>query len=438
MPEVAEEQRTKILDGLFSNYAGPVVAIRLWDGWSWRTSEAEPPACTMEILTPEALELLIANPNESGLGDAYVHGHIDVTGDLFSVFSLVEHVVTRPTTVRQELSQRIAATLLDLRNRFRNGARHSLTRDRSAISLHYDQPFEFYQSWLGKSLTYSCAYFRDVSDTLDQAQENKIDLICRKLRLQPFETFLDIGCGWGSLILHATKEYGAYSRGITLSKEQARIAADRIQHDQLSYCCQAELRDYRTLQDTSVPFDKIASVGMFEHVELDNLPQYFRTVWHALKPGGVFLNHGIARAYHSPAKKSSFIDRYVFPDSRLVTLSEAVRAAEDAGFEMRDVENLREHYALTLRHWVEELRRHSGDVLEYVSQSTYRTWVLYMAGCSEAFRRGDIAVYQMLLSRPENGLSHLPLTREDWYAPSNGKEQTVAWTKPTLRVEPLL
>lgn len=423
MLEVAEQQRTKILKNLFSDYAGPVFAIQLWDGWCWRSSEAKAPACTMEILTPEALQLLIANPNESGMGEAYVHGDIDVKGDLFSVFSMVEYIVTRPTTVQQELSQRIAAGLLDLRNRFRKGARHSLARDRSVIADHYDQPFEFYRSWLGKTLTYSCAYFRDVNETLDQAQENKMDLICRKLRLEPFETFLDIGCGWGSLILHATKKYSAYSHGITLSKEQARIAAERIQNDQLSYCCQVEFRDYRTLQNVPVPFDKIASVGMFEHIELDNLPQYFRTVWRALKPGGVFLNHGIARAHHSLPKKSSFMDQYVFPDARLVTLSQALSAAEVAGFEVRDVENLREHYAATLRLWVRDLQRHETEVLEHVSPHTYRTWILYMAGCSEAFRRGDLGVYQMLLSRPERGNSSLPLTREDWYVPSNGKEE---------------
>jgi cyclopropane-fatty-acyl-phospholipid synthase len=271
-------------------------------------------------------------------------------------------------------------------------------------------------------LTYSCAYFKTGEEPLDQAQDNKIDLICRKLRLQPFEQFLDIGCGWGSLILRAARENGAYAHGITLSKEQARVASSRIDEARLTQSCKVELRDYRTLKDVALPFDKIASVGMFEHVGLNKLPEYFNTVREVLKPGGVFLNHGIARSHQSRARKSSFIDRYVFPDGELVTLTQALAAAESAGFEVRDVENLREHYELTLRHWVEQLQRNAEAILKCVSQSTYRIWLLYMAGSAAAFRRGDIGLYQVLLSRPDRGQSRLPLTREDWYLPSSCNE----------------
>lgn len=418
MQVLGEEQRTKVFNSLFCDYGGPTFAIHSWDGWSWHSSENQKPACTIDVRSADALGLLIESPDEVGLGEAFVRGEIDVKGDLFSVFSVGEHVLTRPTTLRQELLQRLAATLVGVGNLFRKGSRHSLSRDRSAIEHHYDQPFEFYQPWLGKTLTYSCAYFHEEVETLDSAQEQKIDLICRKLRLQPFEQFLDIGCGWGSLILHAAKEYGAYAQGITLSKEQARVAEIRIEEAHLTQSCKVELRDYRTLNDVMVPFDKIASVGMFEHVGLKNLPQYFATVRQALKPGGTFLNHGIARAHHSPARKSSFIDRYVFPDGELVTLSQALTAAESAGFEIRDVENLREHYDLTLRRWVEGLQRHAKAVLEHVPESTYRTWLLYMAGSAAAFRRGDIELYQTLLSRTDRGQCHLPLTREDWYLTS--------------------
>jgi cyclopropane-fatty-acyl-phospholipid synthase len=418
-----EEQRTKVFKALFSNYSGPTFAVHLWDGWCWHSSENQEPECTLKIANASALELLLANPNEVCLGDAFVRGEIDVKGDLFSVFSVGEHVLTRPTTLRQELLRRITATLLGVGNLLRKGARHSPGRDRSAIEHHYDQPFEFYEPWLGKTLTYSCAYFRAAEQALDLAQQNKIDLICSKLRLQPFEQFLDIGCGWGSLILHAAKEYGAYVHGITLSKEQAHVANMRIEEAHLTQSCKVELRDYRTLSDASVPFDKIASIGMFEHVGLKNLPQYFRTVRGALKPGGAFLNQGIVRTHHSPARKSSFIDRYVFPDGELTTLSEAITAAESAGLEVRDVENLREHYELTLRRWVEELQHRADAVLEHVAESTYRIWLLYMAGSAAAFRRGEIAVYQTLLSRPDGGQSHMPLTREDWYPPSVFNEE---------------
>ncbi len=419
MQVLGKEQRTKAFNSLFGDYGGPTFAIHLWDGWCWHSSENQKPACTIDVRSADALGLLIENPDEVGLGEAFVRGDIDVKGDLFSVFSVGEHVLTRPSTLRQELFQLLAATLVGVGNFFRNGSRHSPSRDRSAIEHHYDQPFEFYQPWLGKTLTYSCAYFHEEGETLDSAQEHKIDLLCRKLRLQPFEQFLDIGCGWGSLILHAAKEYGAYAQGITLSKEQARVAEMRIEEAHLTQSCKVELRDYRTLDNVTVPFDKIASVGMFEHVGLKNLPQYFTTVRKALKPGGTFLNHGIARAHHSPARKSSFIDRYVFPDGELVTLSQALTAAESAGFEVRDVENLREHYDLTLRRWVEHLQRHANAVLEHVPESTYRTWLLYMAGSAAAFRRGDIELYQTLLSRStDRGQCHLPLTREDWYLPS--------------------
>jgi cyclopropane-fatty-acyl-phospholipid synthase len=413
-----EEQRTKVFNSLFSNYSGPTFSVHLWDGWCWYSSENQKPACTIEIVNPDALELLIANPSEACLGEAFVRGEIDVKGDLFSVFSVGEHVLTRPTPLRQEFLERIAATLLGVGSLLRKGVRHSPARDRSAIAHHYDQPFEFYQPWLGRSLTYSCAYFREPEEDLDSSQENKIDMICRKLRLQPFEQFLDIGCGWGSLILHAAKDYGAYAHGITLSKEQSCVASERIEQAHLTQSCKVELRDYRTLHKLSIPFDKVASVGMFEHVGLKNLPQYFGIVRQVLKPGGAFLNHGIARAHHSPARKSSFIDRYVFPDGELVTLSQALTTAESAGFEVRDVENLREHYELTLRHWVESLQRNADAILKHVSDSTYRIWLLYMAGSAEAFRRGDIAIYQTLLSRTDRGQSHMPLTREDWYRPS--------------------
>lgn len=417
MPVLAEEQPAKILSSLFEKYTGPAFAIELWDGWTWSTPENAKPQCTIVIHDSNALELLMANPTEISLGEAFIRGDIDVKGDIFSVFSVGEHVFNRPYTVWTELGERAAAAFVGIRNVVRRGRKHSPARDQSAIEHHYDQPFEFYNAWLGKSLTYSCAYFKSADEELDSAQENKIDLICRKLRLQPFEQFLDIGCGWGSLILHAAKNYGAYAQGITLSKEQARVAESRIQKCQLTQSCKVELKDYRTLADVSVPFDKVASVGMFEHVGLKNLPQYFTTVFRALKPGGVFLNHGVAPAHHSPARRSSFIDRYVFPDSELVTLSQALTAAEAAGFEVRDVEDLREHYELTLRQWVQSLQACSDIVLELVPETTYRIWLLYMAGSAAAFERGEIAIYQTLLSRPDHGESHLPLRREDWYLP---------------------
>ena len=264
---------------------------------------------------------------------------------------------------------------------------------------------------------YSCAYFRAAEDSLDEAQAQKLEHVCRKLRLQPGERFLDIGCGWGSLPLYAAWERKVHAEGITLSREQAETAKRRIEDARLERNCKVHLRDYRELVATDKAFDKISSIGMVEHVGLKNLPRYFGIAHRLLRPGGLFLNHGIARSHLSPVRESSFIERYVFPDGRLVTLAQTVSAAESQGFEVRDVENLREHYELTLRCWVEGLTRNADAVLKHVSKMTYRIWLLYMAGSAAAFRRGDIGLYQVLLSKPDRGNSRLPLTREDLYAP---------------------
>jgi cyclopropane-fatty-acyl-phospholipid synthase len=208
-----------------------------------------------------------------------------------------------------------------------------------------------------------------------------------------------------------------------LSQEQAEIAKQRIEAAGMERRCTVDLRDYRTLACVEPSFDKIASVGMFEHVGLENLPQYFKIVGSLLRPGGIFLNHGIARSHLSPVRESSFIDRYVFPDGQLVTLTQALEAAESQGFEVRDVENLREHYELTLRRWVEGLRKSSETLLQHVSEVTYRIWLLYMAGSAAAFHRGDIAVYQVLFSRPGRDHGRLPLTREDWYKPASSRQE---------------
>jgi len=381
---------------------------------------------------------MMVRPTEITLGEAFLANEIDVEGDIFAIFAATEHVFRRPRGRRQDLLETASHAASAIGRWWKDGRRHSVERDRSAISHHYDQPVEFYRPWLGESLVYSCGYFKSADDDLAVAQANKLELICRKLRLSPDDRFLDIGCGWGSLVLHAASNHGVYANGITISREQAAIANARIEEARLTQSCGVELLDYRSAHKRFEAFDKIASVGMFEHVGLKNLPQYFRTVYDMLKPGGVFLNHGIARAEGAgmrdspgstrsrfPAlqripilrslRHSSFIDKYVFPDGELVTISAALRAAEAAGFEVRDVENLREHYELTLRAWVDGLKRNAGALLKQVSEVTYRTWLLYMAGSAAAFRRGDIAVYQTLLSRPEEGESGLPLTREGWY-----------------------
>jgi cyclopropane-fatty-acyl-phospholipid synthase len=423
MFQPAESQRAVALNALFQDYCGPAFSIRFWNGWKWSSSIAEKPACTIILRNPKALSALVVEPNEIALGEAFIHDDLDVEGDIFSVFSIGEHLLNRPRSLRQKIIERAAGAFFGAGQLLKHGSQHSQRRDQASIAYHYDQPIAFYEPWLGSSLAYSCAYFRNPDDALDLAQEQKLELICRKLRLQPLESFLDIGCGWGSLLLHAASRHHVHAQGITISKEQAEVAKQRIELAGMQRRCTVELRDYRTLECIEPSFDKIASVGMFEHVGLKKLPQYFRIVHSLLRPGGTFLNHGIARSALSPTRKSSFIDRYVFPDGQLVTLTQALEAAESQGLEVRDVENLREHYELTLRRWVEGLTRHSEALLQHVSEVTYRIWLLYMAGSAAAFRRGDIAVYQVLLTRSGQDQKQSQLTREDWYSPVSAQQE---------------
>jgi len=418
MTEPPRRHLSTALETLFRDYDGPPFALHLWDGWSWRSSDAEPPACTFRVATAGALHSLLAEGSQVALGEAFLRKEVDVAGDLFSAFAPAEYLLAHPAPLRQRLLRDAVRGVAGLAITLRLGPQHSERRDRESIAYHYDQPIEFFRPWLGRTLAYSCAYFERRDDSLDEAQQQKLDLICRKLRLQAGERFLDVGCGWGSLILHAARHYRVCADGITLSRSQQSVTQQRIDEHRLDGNCRVRLEDYRQLDPTRMSYDKIASVGMFEHVGLANLTTYFGRMYRMLKPGGVFLNHGIARAAHSHSRgNDSFIAQWVFPDSHLVTLTEAVAAAEDAGFEVRDVENLREHYALTLRHWVHALEACRDRLLQVVPERTYRIWMLYMAGCAAAFERGDICVCQMLLSRPHRGRSGLPLTRQDWYAP---------------------
>lgn len=449
MSESLRSKLTRSLDTLFERYDGPAFLVRLWDGWSWASPRSGEPACTIVFHTAAALQSLIVRPSEITLGEAFLSEEIDVEGDIFSVFDVVEHIFQCPRSQRQKILEVLTGALAGIGHWWKDGRTHSVERDHAAISYHYDQPVDFYSAWLGDSLAYSCAYFESPEDDIDTAQTNKLELICRKLRLKAGERFLDIGCGWGSLILHSASRHGVFAEGITISSEQAAVGAARIQRARLQQSCDVQLLDYRKAPERFSAFDKIASVGMFEHVGLKNLRLYFATAHKLLKPGGAFLNHGIARSpqqgnrgtsfldravipflrdvlmFRRP-RNSSFIDKYVFPDGELATISQAMRAAEGAGFEVRDVENLREHYELTLRCWVKGLQRNASALLKLVPEATYRIWLLYMAGSAAAFRRGDIAVYQALLSSPEHGRSGLPLKRGDWYESSPASEKDFA------------
>ncbi|MGC1782724.1 MAG: cyclopropane-fatty-acyl-phospholipid synthase family protein [Acidobacteriaceae bacterium] len=420
-------RRTKIFDDLFREFHDVPFAVRSADGWSWSSSGNNAPECTLVFKSAAAWHALMENPTERTLGEAFIDGELDVEGDLFSVFPVVHYILERPASSRYNILRTLWHGSADFARLLRHGPRHSMARDRASISYHYDLPIDFYRPWLGPTLAYSCAYFRDPSEGLESAQTNKLELICRKLGLRPKDRFLDIGCGWGSLLLHAASQYSAEAYGITLSKEQAAIAARRISHAHLEDKCKVELRDYREMPKLPTQFDKIASVGMFEHVGLKNLRDYFTIALKMLHPEGTFLNHGIARSATSPHSKDSFIDRYVFPDGELVTLSEVLQMAESVGFEVRDVDNLRTHYERTLRLWVQNLQENARTVLDYVSERTYRIWLLYMAGSADAFRIGNIELYQVLLGKRPGSAQEKLATRENWY-----QSWTTAASKATV------
>jgi cyclopropane-fatty-acyl-phospholipid synthase len=300
--------------------------------------------------------------------------------------------------------------------------RHSRQRDAAAIRSHYDLGNEFYALWLGPTMAYSCAYFATGQEDLEQAQTAKFDYLCRKLRLQPGERLLDIGCGWGGLLDHAVRYYGVSGVGISLSPAQVQAAASRLAAAGLDSRCKVVVADYRDLTGLP-PFDKVVSVGMCEHVGRTHLAEYFAHAYRLTRPGGLFLNHCIVdqRGPGGPDgrdREGAFIERYVFPDGELPLLDQLVREAQDAGFELRDAEALREHYVLTLRRWSQRLEAAWEAAIALVGKETCRIWRLYLAGSAEGFDRGRLNLVQQLYARPDaTGRSDLPMTRSDLYAP---------------------
>ena len=428
----------RVVEDLFGEREKRRFSVRYWDD---SVDEANgTPAFTLVVRRPGAFRRMLLPPSELSIVEAYLFGDVDIEGDIEGAADLGDIAAKRVASAgaASQLLRDVLALPKDdappdarrahvARRMFRFGSEHSEERDAHAVRFHYDVGNEFYALWLDRQMVYSCAYFERGVETLDEAQTAKLDLVCRKLRLKPGERFLDIGCGWGALAMHAARHYGVRATGITLSEEQASLARRRIVGNGLSDRVEIEVRDYRTLDGAS--FDKIASVGMVEHVGLARLPEYFAVAFRVLKPGGLFLNHGIIsledtqrRRLLDPVwrrlwKRDQFIRRYVFPDGDLVPSSAVIGAAEGAGFELRDVESLREHYIATLRQWVSRLEGNQEQARALTSDVTYRVWRLYMAASAYGFRIGRIGVIQSLLAkRDESGRSSVPRTRADLYA----------------------
>jgi cyclopropane-fatty-acyl-phospholipid synthase len=410
------------LADLLRDLLGPdlPVAFSLYDGS--RLGPAEAPA-TVVVRSPAALRRIVTAPGELGFGRAYVAGDLDVEGDIFAAFALRDQLPEVRLSPRQWVTALRLAGAGGLRPlppppeeaRLR-GRRHSKARDAAAVSHHYDVSNEFYRMVLGPSLTYSCAVWTDPSHSLEEAQANKHELICRKLALEPGMRLLDIGCGWGGMLLQAAEHHGVRAVGITLSKAQADLAAKRVAEAGLADRVEVRYQDYRDVDDG--PYDAVSSIGMFEHVGVSQLEVYFQRCFDLLPPEGRLLNHGISRPAHTRSStadrrtrfaKRSFIDRYVFPDGELHEIGSVVSAIQRQGFEMRHVESLREHYALTLRRWVANLEANWDACATQAGVARARIWRLYMAASAVNFEANRTQVHQVLAVKPDAGRSGLPL-----------------------------
>ena len=383
---------------------GLPVAVTLWDGRS--ATPSAPPLVKFSVRSPKALAAL-ADASMGRLARHYVEQELDVEGDVRDIVRMGEALsVSSPTGATD-------------RSRVRKWFRHTRLFDRKAVRHHYDVGDDFFALWLDRRRVYSCAYFRRADDTLDIAQEQKLDHICRKLRLAPGERLLDVGCGWGALIQWAAERYRARSLGVTLSENQYEYARRRIHEAGLEDRCEVRLLDYRDVPEDE-PFDKIASVGMFEHVGRKNLPLYFGKLRRLLRPGGLVLNHGIT--LNAPELRElgsgigEFIDDYVFPGGELTHISQVIEEMSAQGIECHDVESLRPHYARTLWHWCDRLEASADTARASAGEKLYRVWRIYLAGSAHAFERGWMSVYQVLAGRAgADGALAVPLTRDYMY-----------------------
>lgn len=390
--------------GLLVKMSGThVPKVRAWTGEEWGPQDA---SATIVLNRPGAFRSMLLPPNDLSAAEAYIYDDVDFEGDLYSLlrFGAVLGEARRGPLVLARLFNLLRKLPEEVNRedaeqpRFR-GLRHSKRRDRAVVTHHYDTGNDFFRLFLGEDMVYSCAHFLSPGDGLEEAQRRKMDLICRKLRLSPGMRLLDVGCGWGALVVHAAQECGVTATGLTLSGEQAAVARRRIEEAGLQSRVSVEVRDYR---DITEKYDAIASVGMVEHVGRKELRNYFSVLHKALVPGGQLLNHGIVTRDRKQGRtKPTFVNTYVFPDGELATVDEVVAAAEDEGFELRDAESLRASYALTLQRWVSNLERNREQAVAATSEELYRVWRLYMAGSSIAFDRAKLGIYQLLLSDPD-------------------------------------
>ena len=436
------------LAALFGEAARRRFAVRFWDG-SVDAPEDGAPRFTLVVRHAGALRRAFVPPSEMALVEAYLRDDLDVEGELAAAATLSDDVAAALRSPGAVM--RVARTLLALPRAepatdaarddddahpatLHGVRRHTRGRDAAAVRYHYDVGNDFYALWLDRRMQYSCAYFPTGGESIDAAQEAKLEHICRKLRLADGERLLDIGCGWGGLLEYATTRYGVRGLGVTLSERQAAAARERLAAAGVADRCTIEVRDYRDVAGAIAEegsFDKVVSVGMREHVGRARMPEYFAAAHRLLRPGGLFLDQGITRVGSAEAargpnlrarvarrlwRRDEFIDRYVFPDGELIPIGELLTDGERAGLEVRDVENLREHYAITLQHWVRRLEARHDEAVAMVGETTYRVWRLYMSASTIGFRSGRLGLCQTLYARTHaNGRAEVPATRADLY-----------------------
>ncbi|MBX2805648.1 MAG: class I SAM-dependent methyltransferase [Hyphomicrobiales bacterium] len=408
------------------------LSVKLWDGVRIPLGAAVSSDLAITIKSPGVISSLLHRPTLDRLIRHYAHGHIGFEGgtliDIGAKVQSGEKQGRRLKAVRKRhMIGRLWPFLIARGEKLErsrsydgdaDGQGRQQAENRDYIQFHYDVGNDFYRLFLDSRMQYSCAYFTDWDNTLDQAQTDKLDMICRKLRLKEGDRLLDIGCGWGGLICYAAEHYGVSAHGVTLSDAQIALARERIAEKGLGDRVTVEIRDFAEL---TVSYDKIASIGMYEHIGIRNIGKYFDTARRLLAPGGLFLNHAISRRAKRRKRRFSAraeqraLQKYIFPGGELDDIGHTVQAMEQHGFEVHDVEGWRDHYAMTTRRWCERLTAHRDEAVALVGPETYRIWVAYLAGCSLAFTRGTARIYQTLASKGGKGPAPVPQTRADLY-----------------------
>lgn len=382
------------------------ISVRLWDGTVWKNSSR--PRCTLVLKHPGALRRMFWPPGRIGISEAYLNGDFDVEGSLEEGVTLGDCLLEMRWGITEKLQ--LARFLMSLPAAPSKAARPPDRLAGRLLRCGDDFPVDFFRLWLGEDLFASCSYFASADEPLEKAQERELDYLCRKLGLKPGDRLLDLGCGWGSLIKHAAWRWDADAHGVTASQKQAAAATARLRTGELKSRCRIDAIDPRDLEFPHC-YDKLVSIGILNPVRESELPGVFAQAWRLLRPGGIFLYQGVSGSLSQSLPKGSFLDRYLFPDGTVPPVTDLLRIGEMTGFEIRDLENLREHATLTVRNWITRLETEKSAAIAMIGETNFRTWHLGLAAAAHGFRTGRLNLYQTVLVKPEFGESQMPLMR---------------------------